>query len=266
MADTIAIAGKHVPKPAVYGGIAVAVVGGVLWIRSRNSSAAASTAATPYTGAAAADPSVDPATGIPYADEAGAAGYGSGTAYGYPAGGGVYTPVPGTGTAGYTDNAQWAQAVEQGLTGLGYDPIAVGAAIGKYLAKLPLTTAQTTIVQTADAEYGPPPVGSFAIITAPGTVAAPAAPGSAPGGWSVTPHPGYADFGWSPVTGATSYELLVTGAGGHGSGTSHVDRPVTGTHVEKQTLAPGAYHAQARAKNATGAGPWTAVKSFTVTK
>jgi hypothetical protein len=265
VASTVTIAGKHVPKVAVYGGIGVAVVGGVLWIRSRNSSAAAATAGT---ATAAADPSVDPATGIPYAQEAAAAGYGggSGVGYGYPSGGGVYSTSAAPPAATYTDNASWAQAVEQGLTGLGYDPISVGAAIGKYLAKLPLTAAQTTIVQTAVAEYGPPPAGSFAIITTPGTVASGAAPGSAPGGFSVTPHAGFADFGWGTVPGATSYELTVTGAGGKGTGRSHADQVVSGTHVEHLALTPGAYHAQVRAKNATGAGPSTAARSFTVSK
>lgn len=177
------IAGRNVPNWAVYGGIGVAVVGGVLWWRNRSASSGAGSTAT----TAASGPNlIDPATGIPYADETagsigGPGGY-SGLGYGYPT-----SDITGsslTSGTSFTTNAQWAQAVEAGLTGLGYDPLAVGSAIGKYLLNQPLTSDQVTIVQTAVAEYGPPPVGTFAII-AGGSVPPP--PGGGGGG---TPPPG----------------------------------------------------------------------------
>lgn len=177
------IGGKQIPSWALYGGIGVAVVGGVLWWRSRSSGSSTSSNAT----TAATDPNaIDPATGIPYSQEAlgtyqgytqGVSGYGYGT-----------PTVSGTTTVGsaYTSNAQWAQAVEAGLTSLGYDPTAVGAAIGKYLLSMPLTADQVTIVQTAVAEFGAPPVGQFSIT----------ATGSSPGG--STPPPSGSGGGSSP--------------------------------------------------------------------
>ena len=69
-------------------------------------------------------------------------------------GGGYSNPAPitvsgaqGTGDAGsapQTDEA-WTAAVEQDLTGIGYDPQAVATAIAQYLASQPLTSAQVTI-------------------------------------------------------------------------------------------------------------------------
>lgn len=177
------IGGREIPNWAVYGGVGVAVVGGVLWWR--NHSASSSTAAAATT--AATDPNlIDPATGIPYADEsAGAinsAGGLSGLGFGFPTSD-ITGSTLSAGTS-FTTNAQWSQAVEAGLTGLGYDAQAVGSAIGKFLLNQPLTSDQVTIVQTAVAEYGPPPVGTFAII-AGGT-----APPPPPGGGTTTPPPG----------------------------------------------------------------------------
>lgn len=77
---------------------------------------------------------------------------------------GSVTEVPGT---TYASNAAWAQAVEAGLTDIGYTSTDVAAALGRYLGGLSETSAQATIVQAAVAEYGTPPVGSFQIIQAP---------------------------------------------------------------------------------------------------
>jgi hypothetical protein len=189
----VKIGGKEVPSWAVYGGIGVAVVGGVLWWRNRsNSSTGTATATT-----AATDSSlIDPATGIPYADETagsigGTGGY-SGLGYGYQTSDITGSSLS-TGTS-FTTNAQWSQAVEAGLTGLGYDPLAVGSAVGKYLLNQPLTSDQVTIVQTAVAEYGPPPVGTFAII-AGGSAPPP------PSGGGGTPPPGGTGGGGTPPLG-----------------------------------------------------------------
>lgn len=103
--------------------------------------------------------------------------------------------------------------------------------------------------------------------TAPAPGGTPAAL-TAPGGFSVTPHPGYADFGWGKVAGAKAYELVITGAGGKGTGTSHYDHAGADNHAEHVQLTPGAYRARVRAGTSTAAltGPWTPYKSFTVPK
>lgn len=82
--------------------------------------------------------------------------------------GGVTNTTEVAGTA-YATNAAWAQAVEAGLTDIGYSSTDVAAALGRYLGGLSETSAQATIVQAAIAEYGTPPVGSFQIIQAPAT-------------------------------------------------------------------------------------------------
>lgn len=190
------IGGKEVPNWAVYGGVGVAVVGGVLWWRNRSSSSTASSATT-----AATDPNlIDPATGIPYADEtagslSGSSGL-SGLGFGFPTSD-ITGSTLSAGTS-FTTNAQWAQAVEAGLTGLGYDAQAVGSAVGKFLLNQPLTSDQVTIVQTAVAEYGPPPVGTFAII------AGGAAPPPPPGGGGTTPPPPPPGGGGGTPTGRLS--------------------------------------------------------------
>ena len=223
------IGGKEVPSWAVYGGVGVAVVGGLLWFRHRSASSGAASAATT---AAAGSSLIDPATGIPYADETAGAinssGGLSGLGFGFPTSD-VTGSTLSSGTS-FTTNAQWAQAVEAGLTGLGYDAQAVGSAIGKYLLSQPLTSDQVTIVQTAVAEYGPPPVGTFAIIAGGAAPPPPPSGGGTPppggGGWpgsggGGTPGPGRlaAPVGvhltidgktgvrlqWGPVAGAIGY-------------------------------------------------------------
>ena len=135
---------------------------------------AAAAAPLPASGTGSTDPTIDPATGVPYSQEAayGAAGasaidpatglpYSAETGYGYGYGGTGYygggsgTPGPGS----FTTNAEWAQYAEQYLTqneGLGSG--AVGAAIGRYVGGLRLTPEQVSVVEQAIAFAGLPPV------------------------------------------------------------------------------------------------------------
>ena len=82
--------------------------------------------------------------------------------YGYtdPSTGAFITGV-GAGSGGYvtqpTTNASWAQEVEAYLQNLGYDPMAVATAIGKYLTGQTLTSDQQGIVAAAQGFFGPPP-------------------------------------------------------------------------------------------------------------
>lgn len=87
------------------------------------------------------------------------------TPVGTAGGGGYSNPAPitvsgpqggGAGSAPQTDQA-WTAAVEQDLTGIGYDPQAVATALAQYLASQPLTSAQVTIIRTAWAYEGRPP-------------------------------------------------------------------------------------------------------------
>lgn len=132
------------------GGLAI-----VIWYRRRQQS---SNTAAQNTG----DPNtVDPNTGIPYSQE----GYGAaGTPglYGqYDPLTGGYTPGPGTVNQVYSpNNAMWAQQSEAYLTGQGYDPVTVAAALGLYLAGQPLSQDQYDIVTAAIGFEGQPPNGA----------------------------------------------------------------------------------------------------------
>jgi hypothetical protein len=254
------------------------------WSGAGSQGTTSTTAIDPVTGMPVSqDDAVDPLTNMTYLAEAqqygsvqaaeasvsqfgtsAATGSGVGVqpASGYPVAGSPSGTQSGT---PYTSNQTWAQAAQAGLTDIGFDPEAIAAALGAYLQQEPLTPDQVKIVEAARAEYGPPPVGNLQIIPAPASGPAAPKPPMTPV-LSVTPHPGSADFGWNQVTGAAGYELVVTGAGGKGTGTSHFDQPVTGTHVEKLSLQPGHYVAYVRARNATGASPYSPHKPFAVTR
>jgi len=80
---------------------------------------------------------------------------------------------------------------------------------------------------------------------------------------SVTPHPGYANFGWPLDLAASASELLVVGAGGKGTGTSHVDIITKDHHAEHVPLAPGIYIAHVRSVYGSHVGDWSPARKFT---
>ncbi|MFD7908352.1 LysM peptidoglycan-binding domain-containing protein [Kitasatospora sp. NPDC059747] len=69
-------------------------------------------------------------------------------------GGAVDTPT----TTAITTNEQWQRRAVQILTGLGYEPTVVDAAVGAYLQGQQLTTIQRAIVNEAILRIGPPPI------------------------------------------------------------------------------------------------------------
>lgn len=140
----------------------VGAAGIVVWYIMRARSQASTTSQ---------DPSIDPTTGIPYAQESssGYGGYGVGGA-GVPQQFGYYDPQTGqyiTGTGSVTTpptNASWAQQVEAYLQTVGYDPTTVAAALGKYLTGQTLTSDQQGIVAAGVGFYGNPPMGAPPIV------------------------------------------------------------------------------------------------------
>lgn len=64
-----------------------------------------------------------------------------------------------------TTNSEWSQrAVTYLRDDLGYDPTLVGSALGKYLAREPLTAPEADIVRTVEGVMGRPPSGDYRII------------------------------------------------------------------------------------------------------
>lgn len=297
----------HQFSPAELGGVGVgaAVLTYAVWKQHKTSAAAA--AATTATAATA----IDPVTGLPYSEDseidpltgqsylAEAQEYGSVTAaedstadesaidysqadtsdYG-PAG---ETSTTSTGVVAqtYASNAAWAQAVEAGLTDVGYTSTDIAAALGLYLASLPLGTAPdgtsyATIVEAAIAEYNPPPVGTYQIIMAPATGstgsgggggATPpvvvAKPAAAPGGLETSQSGATATASWKPVAGATSYNFGISPAPKGGTAGSHNIGERTSYNVAGMVKGT-TYKVTVSAENSGGTGP-AATHSFKAT-
>lgn len=165
----------ELPKKYVIGGVVVA--GGIVVIvYFRHKSSATAAAATDTTGTSATgtttDPSIDPATGIPYAQEQQSSAidpstgipFAEETGYGSDYGGlgnygsyGTVNPNPLTGSSTITTNEDWIGAAESGIVPGSQATIA--AAVTKILAGLPVTNAQRDIFLEAVGIIGNPPQG-----------------------------------------------------------------------------------------------------------
>ena len=75
----------------------------------------------------------------------------------------------------------------------------------------------------------------------------------------MTPHKGYANFGWHATATADNYNLVIAGPQPVNRQTGNV---LNAEHVD---LKKGHYTERIRANNHGAYGPFTAVKSFTVT-
>lgn len=169
MAETVNVFGKPFKKQTV--AIAVggtAILGFVVYRRKQSAAAAAAASSTDTsgTGTDTTGSGIDLST-TPYDSSSYVSGDGTivgydqygNPIYGTGAGGTGYTPTGtgvGSGPGTYTNNGQWAQAVEQYMGSNGDDAIA--AALGKYITGQPMTDAQVTIVQSAIAAFNYPPI------------------------------------------------------------------------------------------------------------
>lgn len=282
---------KHLSKTQVYISLAGGLgIGGYLiyrhhkttgswnpWSSSTSTSSTDQSGTDPITGLPYSDDSAtDPLTGQQYlaeaqqygsvaAAEASVSAYGASTATGSgipvnPASpvpqGSLNTPV---GTNVYTSNAAWAQAVQAGLTDVGYNPTTLAQAIGLYLTQSPLTAAQAQLVNVAIAEYGAPPVGSLQVIQAPTTQPSTAGVPKPAQGWSASIGSSTTtndlNVHWDAVSGATKYEAKFS----NGFDNNNIINP-GGIFSVKSVGKKGTY--QIRAGNTVGWAPWSAVKSY----
>jgi hypothetical protein len=289
----------HKVSPLAAGAVVIGS-GVVIWFayKQHEASAASTTSATsidPVTGLPySQDSQIDPLTGQAYLAEAqeygsvsaaeqavagesavdlsGASGYGSGLVG--TSTGTSLVPANDVQATTYATNAAWAQAVEAGLTDVGYSSTDISAALGRYLGNLSETSAQATIVDAAMAEYGPPPTGTYTVILAPtttatgsgasgsGTSTATGTPQTAPDPISISPGAGAVSLSWPAVGGATGYEYDITGP----EGSAAADATVTATSAHVALPAKTGYQLKMRAKNSAGAGPWGATKTFNIAK
>jgi hypothetical protein len=147
------------------------------------------------------------------------------------------------------------------MANIGIDPVAASQAIGKFLARKPLTVAEQGLVQQALAHAGPPPVdGPFTIIpeTTPGAIT-PTKPGAITGLRAVGPSSGsHFLIVWDTTPGATGY--VVKGYS-HGSRVWGPEWPET-QNRHQAYLGPGHYSYYVKAVNAAGDGPWSTAVEF----
>lgn len=240
-------------KWVVIGGGGTVLILGVMWYRHRTAAAAAPAATDPN----AVDPTIDPATRIPYADEAAGvaagtmAGYGtSGLAdtsgiVGYDAQGNpVYSDQVGYGpTPSFVSNAAWAQATQQYLVSTtGADAGTVAAALGTYLNGQPLTEAQASVVQSAIAFFGSPPQSGSNGYPPALKMAAPQTGGTGggtgggggggtgtgstvTGGHVISVSNAHAVVGWTHTGPATQWQVKIIGPGGNNGHVNTVSIP-----------------------------------------
>jgi hypothetical protein len=240
---------KNMPKPARYAVIAgtAGVTGYFLYQHHKNTgtwnpwgkgtkvtSAGNAADINPVTGLAySQDSAIDPITGLSYlaeseqygsvqAAEASVSAYGLSTASGSgipvnpasppPAG----SPNTTVGGSVYTSDSAWAQAATAGLADIGYNATDVATALGAYLTGTPVTQAQAKLINTAIAEFGPPPVGSFQVIIIPGPPPPPPPPPSnkpsVSGGHVISAAATRAEVGWTGHN-AVRYQVRITGPG-----------------------------------------------------
>jgi cell wall-associated NlpC family hydrolase len=97
--------------------------------------------------------------------------------------------------------------------------------------------------------------------------AASAAPAllAAPGSLHARTSPHHASLTWGAVRGAAAYELRITPAGGHGTGTTRFDRPLS-QRAASVVLSPGRYVMDVRAGQSVHDvhGHWSPWLAFTV--
>lgn len=309
MASEVTIAGHKFPKWVVWAS-AIGGTGAVYLAYRAHASTAASSATSAATG-------TDPVTGLPYSEDNGidpitgqtylaeAQEYGSvsaaeaavsqdatGAGYGYDSGyseSGLAAGEPdyysSTAQSTYASNADWVAAVTAGLEQLGYSASDVNAAVAGYLAGLPLTSTQAGLVQTALAEFGNPPTGSYSIIaqstaagatttgqststgSTTGTSSASTTTGTpetAPTNVRATTSGAVTTISWQAVGGATSYGYQLA----EPSGAQYRDGTVTVPSGSFDNLVDiggkgKQWHFKCRAINSAGSGPWSAVIAFT---
>jgi hypothetical protein len=122
-----------------------------------------------------------------------------------------------------TTNSEWTQAAVEWLESVGTEANLASAAVARYLLRECLSSTQADIVRQAVAGLGPPPTGTFSIITCPaGPAAPPGGSPAAPPGATLPGPGGLRKIGasrttlamtWNTVAGAAGYRVYRAGVG-----------------------------------------------------
>jgi len=149
MPTDFTVGSLHVKRTYVYvAGAGIVLVLGYRYYKNK-STATATTAPT--------DNTIDPVTGVPYAQEQAYSDVG--TPYGS-LGGGYYTTSATTSTPTYSDNSTWASTAS-GLDLGGTPSSTISAAISKVLGGVPVSQTESDIWHEIVGILGAPPVGTY---------------------------------------------------------------------------------------------------------
>ena len=238
MAETVTVAGKQMNKKVVYvaGAGALGVVGYAYWTRRPTG---------PPTETKEIPEPVDVPTDT--------------TDFGV---------TGGTTTAQPTNNADWSELAIARLMDIGLDGPAVSAALGKFLARRPLSVTEAGLVEQAIRAAGQPPIGGpWPIIRATtGGVTPPPTPTPRPSPGKHPPGPVRGLVGsssrttirwrWQGVPYATHYKVIVEDGSGHDL--RNVTTHATSYEVSGTNIRPGhAYRIRVRAeRSGIGVGPY----------
>jgi hypothetical protein len=208
-------------KSALYVGMGVAGVAGIVWYRHKQLGTTVDSTATDTT-------EIDPATGYAFGSPEDAAALSAQGSYTSPATatGGGSSSIPTTGT-GFTSNGAWVQGVIEYMTtnGLVEDPSALSSALGVYTTGAYATDAQVNLIQQAIAVQGFPPVSGSTgyppsinrnppqTTTPPpgGTSTVPAKPVAIKGLRALRIDKGGVSLDWTPASGVIGYKTMVSG-------------------------------------------------------
>lgn len=156
-----------------------------------------------------------------------------------------------------TTNAQWTRYVIQELSTNGrWDSGDVASALGNFLDRQPLPDDQQTIVRAAIGVAGYPPVGTYSVIPGGNTNLSVAPTGVVASGITGTS----ASIGFQPVSGATSYQVFI-------SGRSSAVAVGNSSPIQVDGLTPGTkYSVQVAGVNKAGTvGPKSSAAGFNTT-
>lgn len=160
------------------------------------------------------------------------------------------------------NNAEWGQKATEFLTNQGYEGIVVAPALGKFIARKPLNTAEAAIVRAAIAGVGyPPHDGPWTVIEEQSPIAVGLI---APKNLRVTKVTDKTiSVAWDAVPGATSYGVEEV----QGVNTVRRSATVSGTtYTTPANLAPNSqYRIDVRAKNGSATGDESRIVARTAT-
>jgi hypothetical protein len=117
----------------------------------------------------------------------------------------------GTNPNAIDDNAEWSQRATELLTNMGYDPMAVGNALGEFLARRSLDKTEAAIARAALAQVGQPPIGGPYSVQEEAVVGS----GTLPAPTNLRAWGTHSDtqigMQWDKVDGAAYYRIYQTG-------------------------------------------------------